>query len=224
MWEPPLALERAVGAERTFVLPPRLTRVDDEPSVTIDDEAVLTHPKRRLRHEPSLGRSPDGVTAAVRTEVRSSLDESAATSLRSPPPSQVARSLHVARESSETTGWLSPVTVAWNSRMPAARASSVSASASADPILRPGVRRRLRTRPLPLDPVGRTVLPRPAGDRPGRTRPGRGDLRRRGRGRRTRTPTVGAWDRRSAAAATRRSTSRTRRPPSRYRRFAAAER
>ena len=50
LWEATLALERAVHAQRAFIAPPRLTRVQDKPAIHVRDESVPRHPQRSFGH------------------------------------------------------------------------------------------------------------------------------------------------------------------------------
>jgi len=52
--EATLALERAIRAQRPFVLPPRLACIHDEPDLAVDDDSVLGHPNGSLGHAHSL--------------------------------------------------------------------------------------------------------------------------------------------------------------------------
>src|SRR4051794_8971192 len=53
--ETALSFEVAVDPERADAAPARVSRVDDEPAVVVDDEPVLGHPRRGfLGHEDSL--------------------------------------------------------------------------------------------------------------------------------------------------------------------------
>jgi hypothetical protein len=58
MREPTLALERAIGPERAFILPARIAGIHDEPALAIDNEAVLAHPNGSLRHGPESRKAP----------------------------------------------------------------------------------------------------------------------------------------------------------------------
>ena len=49
--EPPLPLEVAVGAQRAHLAPSGVPRVDDEPSLPVDDGPVLRVAHRRLGHD-----------------------------------------------------------------------------------------------------------------------------------------------------------------------------
>ena len=66
--KPTLTLERAVDAQRAFISPPRLARVQDKPAIHVRDESVPRHPQRSFGHHISYaGRSSQVGTSNLAT-------------------------------------------------------------------------------------------------------------------------------------------------------------